>query len=94
MVAALTECEPGVPSEKNPTTTLVSTGQRPRWARRLAVHFDAGEFSIVRNRETSPAFNIHWYHVCYDWRVNFNPVQINPIACEPIAARRVTKQDR
>ena len=55
-VAAMTEGDPGVESEKSPTTSLVNRDSGTRWASRLAVQFDVGElgvlqWSCVRNRE-------------------------------------------
>ena len=39
----------------------------------MAVQFDVGELGFVlrsvRNREIFPAFDFHWQHGCYGWRV-------------------------
>jgi hypothetical protein len=45
MVAAMTEGEPGVASEKPPTISLVDRDSATRWARRLAVQSDVGKLS-------------------------------------------------
>ena len=57
MVAAMTESEPQVESEKSPITCLVDRDSATRRARRLAVQSDVGSFLIVRSREAVPAFN-------------------------------------
>ncbi len=43
MVAAMTEDDPDVESEKSPTTSQVNRDSATRRARRLAVEFDVGE---------------------------------------------------
>ena len=52
----MTEGDPGVESEKSPTTLLVNRDSGTRWASRLAVELDVGElgvlqWSCVRSRE-------------------------------------------
>ena len=42
-VAAMTESDPGVESEKPPTTPLVNRDSATRRARRLAVQYDVGK---------------------------------------------------
>ncbi len=45
-VAAMTEGEPGVESEKSPTTSLVDRDSGTRRASRLAVQLDVGELGF------------------------------------------------
>ena len=45
-VAAMTESELGLLSEKPPAKPLVDRDSAPRWARRLAVQSDVGELSL------------------------------------------------
>ena len=45
-VASMTEGEPGVQSEKSPTTPLVDRDSTPRRARCLDVQSDVGELSL------------------------------------------------
>ena len=57
-VASMTEGDPGVESEKAPTTPLVNRDSATRRARRLGVQYDVGELSFVsrsvRSREAVP----------------------------------------